>query len=596
MAQIKFRVEQMQGLTPAVDPVESETIFALNGENYLFDSKGPKSAFGNRALTPQPQANPSYTQGVRLHLDDGDRCFQMDSDGIWEWDEPLGGYRPIFMTGNLAPTPGVWTWAYLAGLVYLCHPAAGLLVFDPSNDTCVPHSLVGIGSPEEPLAVSENNGRLGVIDKEWIYWSAPSDGLDFEPKLGGAGFQLLSDRVSGYPLIITSYPGGFLTWMTGGVLRSEFTGDAAVFRHRSLTTAIRPVNPFCTCRVEDDVTVVLDERGLYKTQGGTPEPYAPVFNEFLLQYIRENKMVVNNNLQLEYDELQKTLYVFASTTYGGTMYQRTFVYYPTLDRWGEFSELHSGIIPIKIGPGPREGNYFGFVDFSGVTRYWVPTESREVYPIYQGANALNLFLATVQKVTQFTPEADGISVAATGRFQGFDATGIARRSAYYAPGVVVPEVPRVTGLGSRLQFGLFRPNNQGPSDFMGDCINVMIRSWEQNVANDTLETIEDYMLEADDIYDEDWNALSGLEDWNEDSSGLSDNSIGYGLTVIGTLDGVNSYVQEDPQLVEIQRGTRYYSCCVPGVWHKLEIRASDVGESYHVKSGEITVTSSGRLL
>lgn len=596
MGQIKFNTASMQGLTPAVDPVEGNSIFAIEGENYVFDSKGPKSAFGNRALTPQPMANPAFTQGVRLKLPTGDRCFQMDSDGIWEWDESAGSYKTIYLTGSILDEPGAWSSAYLAGLFYFCHRAVGILVFDPETDICVPHAHIGIGAPADAISVAENNGRLGVLDEQFMYWSAPSDGLDFTPKLGGAGFQLLSDRVSGFPLAITSYPGGFLSWTTGGVLRSEFTGDSAVFRHRSLNTKIRPVNSFCTCKVEGDVTVILDERGLFKSGGDIPTPYAPLFNEFLQDYIRENRMKVNDNLQLEYDELRGFLYVFASTTYGGTMYQRTFVYYAALDKWGEFNELHNGIFPILIGPGSREGDYFGFVDRNGIVRYWLPTESRECYPVGYGNQLNNLYESVVQKPVQYDIELTGRIMPSAGRVRGFDATGIARRSAYYPAGVVVPAVASVTGLASRLQFGLWRTNNQGPSDLMGEVVEVMIRSWEQNISTDVVETIEDYMDEADTIYDEDWNLLDGAEDWNQDIGDASQNSIGYKLSVIGTIDGVNSFVTAEPALEKIQRGTRYYSCSVPGVWHKLEIKATDVGESFHVKSGELTAVDGGRLL
>ena len=130
----------------------------------------------------------------------------------------------------------------------------GILVFDPAVIVIQPISEIAIVPPTQPIAIAVNNGRLCVIDPIMFSWSMPSNGLDFTPALGGGGFQQISDRVGGTPMMITSYAGATLTWTTGGVLRSEFTGDAAVFRHRSLSTDVRPANSFCVVGVANDTS------------------------------------------------------------------------------------------------------------------------------------------------------------------------------------------------------------------------------------------------------------------------------------------------------------------------------------------------------
>jgi len=373
-----YKAQDFQGLTPGIDPRQSDKLFALGGKNYAFDSIGPKSIFGNRYLTPYPLGIPEHAQSCRLKLNDGDRVFHFFGDCIAEWSETSGGWRVLYVTGPTTIQPYRWTYGYLNGLMFFCHPATGIIVYQVENDICLP--LLGDGVPAEPMAITISNGRLCIIDEVNFTWSGPGNGTDFVPRLGGAGFQKIADRVAGAPVMITGYAKGCMVWTSGGVLRCEFTGDAAVWRFRAISTEYRLINPFCSYKSDEDTVVILDERGLFKSQGEAPTALTPLFNEFLIKYLQKYDLKLGQNVRVEWDDLQRLLYVSLSLSETNPLYEKAFVLYPSVDKWGTLDEAHYGIGPVQITPSEREDDYFGFVDSTGRIRYWAEFGSREILP------------------------------------------------------------------------------------------------------------------------------------------------------------------------------------------------------------------------
>lgn len=592
MAEGKFQVLDMKGLTPGVDPTVSREIFALGGRNYVFDSKGVKSPFGNRAVSLVPLENADHIQGVRLRITGGDRTFWFVRHGIIEWDEDLGGWRTVFVTPDTANAPYRWTFEYLNGYLYFAHPAVGILVLNVESNYCAPHEEVGIGTPEQVLAISQNNGRLGVLTTTTLSWSAPSNGLNFTPALGQAGAQVVAERIAGDPIMLTSHARGFLTWTTGGVMRSEFTGDKAVFRHRTLQTEYRPINSFCTARVDEDTVIILDERGLFRSRGDQVSPFAPIFNEFLIGFMQERDYNVGQAVRIEWDDLQRRLYLSYSDSYANPIYEKCFVYYPPLDKWGEFNESHYGILPLKIGDSERADDYFGFVDGSRVARYWLGTGSRQKSVADStGPETANLYIPEIEKPAQAIVGEEGRIVSAYGKLRGFDATLITQIEGYYTDGASVPQVPELTGLNSLVKFGLFRLTGEQAADEVSEITSVVIR----NVISGESDVLtEDFMLVPDGTSDEDYQAIVGEESVDLGIDPL--NYINHTFELVGTKDGDTDWVRQTPELVDYDRAARYFACTVPGVWHIAEIGAESVGEVFHVKTFELTGTSQGRLL
>lgn len=530
MTSAKFKAGDILGLTPGIDLRNSEKVFAVGGRNFAFTSLGPKSVFGNRFLDTTPLASPEHCQGVRIRLRSGDRVFTFTGTKILEWDEENTEWIERYTTPATNLSPYRWTAGYLNGNVYFCHPVTGILVMSIETSEIIPHA--GPGVPLTPLAIVVSNGRLVVLDDTNLSWSWQSDGMNFTPALGEAGFQKVNDRVAGFPIIVHTYAQGVITWTTGGMMRSEFTGDQEVFRHRNLNTEFKPINSFCTLQLDDNTCVILDERGLFQSAGAAPEPLAPMFNEFLIEYIRQNKLTIGQNLRLEWDDIRRHLFISVSVTPEFNQYERAYVLYPSLDKWGVVNEVHHGIIPVRIDWNQREGNYFGFVDLAGRPHFWGDFPSREVW---------------------------------------------------------VSGEAQLAGLDAKLQIGLIRfPELPDSHDRLTEVIGLSLGNL---ISGPETQLGEDYLQVPDGVSDEDYEVVTGAEDFGFNSLAY----VNHGIRIIGTLDGRSEFQSVEPELIQFQEGIRHFTCSVVGVWHILELTAESVGEAFHLRVAELNATDAGRL-
>ncbi len=577
-------ISDIKGLTPAIEPVSSRETFALAGRNYIFDSLGPKSAFGNRLLLPHTLGRPEHVQGFRLRLVLGDRVFCMAGDAIMEWDESLGGWRIRYMTPDTTVAPYRWTMGYLNGVVYFCHPRTGILEYDLATD--VLKKTTGPGVPLNAIAIAVNSGRLIAVTPDFFHWSAASNGRNWNPQLGGPGFQKISERVSGDVIMVTPYSRGCLTWCTGGVMRSEFTGDVEVYRHRPVNTDFRPINSFCTMQVDEDTVVVLDRRGLYQSQGDSPKPYTPVFNEFLIEYIKRYKLYEGQNIRLEWDELARLVYVSVSLSFENPIYEKAFVLYPPLDKWGQFSDSHYGIIPSIIRSGERKDDYFGYVGSDARFRLWSYRPSRDTLP---SDGDLNLGYPVTQKQAQADLQNPGTVMPSSFKFYGWDESETNRAAGYYQPGGETPMTLPVTGLDSWLNVGLIRLQPDLAHDELSQLVSIKVSN---TISSEVDVPLEDYNLVPPGVDDEDWNVVGDTEDF-----GLNPLTyVNHGLEIISTNDGSSEFLRVTPQMSRFNRSARYYTCEIAGIWHIIRVSAATAGENFHVRSLELTAVRAGRLI
>lgn len=583
MAQQVYRTADVLGLTPAVDPTRSPKQFSLNGQNYIFDAIGPKSAFGNRLLLPQALEAATQIQSFRLKLRGQDRSFTITNQAILEWREDLGGFRVIYVIPDTTAAPYRWTWAYLSGVMYFCHPRTGIIFYSLDNDVAGP--VEGNGAPTDALAIVVNNGALACITPEFVMWSNPSDGTNFISALGGAGSQKISARIPGYPVMITSYTGGLLTWTTGGVLRSEYTGGQEVYRHRPLNTEYRPINSFCTFKSDDDTVVILDERGLFQSKGGAPTPYTPLFNEFLLGWLQDNKFRLGDNVRIEWDDRKRLLFLSYSDSRYSELYENAFVLYPPADKWGQFNESHYGILPVRINGGERDDDYFGFVGSDRRLKLWQGTGSREVVGSHKTDN---LYYPVIQ--IPFHKE-DGESSYILGSVMNFDTFNsdvITQRAGFYAVDGATPVAPQLTDLDAFVQIGLFRSSQDLSEDEMTEILMLLVRS-NQSGPEDRVSG--EYSLTPPDNPGSNYTApessFYGLEEINY---------VNHKLRVIASNDASTEFMHADPTLVGFSRAARHYSCSCVGIWHIIELRANELGEAFYLKTLELTATSAGRLM
>lgn len=582
---MRWEADDFIGLSPGIDARRSDKLFALAGRNYVLDSLGPKSAFGNRFLTPYPLGIPQHTQGCRLRLRTGDRVFKFVGDCILEWKEDTGTWRYIYVTGNTVIQPYRWTFGYINGIMYFCNPSIGILAYEVETDYCSP--LVSPGVPVEPIAITINNGRLIVIDDIWYTWSAPGDGTNFVPKLGGAGQQKIAERVAGFPIMCTAYARGVMTWTTGGVMRSEFTGDVEVFRHRAINTEYRPINSFCTFQMDDNTTAILDERGLFSSTGEAPRPLTPLFNEFLIEYLQKYDLKLGENVRLEFDDLRRWLFLSLSLSEVSPIYEKAFVLYPSLDKWGTFDEEHYGIIPALVQIGSRQDDYFGFVGNDGRIRYWDFAGSRELLPtdgtlnaVYPVASQKPAHVQTGNTFVTLSSSAVVNTVPMTPYVQG-------ARGFYEAVGFS-PADSLLTGLDSVLQLGFIRARGDESNDQLIEITNIFIGSSQ---SGDPIQTSVDFNLIPPIIPTPDVEDIIDAEDFALDNY----NYVNHGLRLIATIDGLENWQDQEPQLIVFSKGGRYFSCSLTGLWHILEVDAMEIGEAYHLKSLEMKAVDAGVL-
>lgn len=583
MSTSAWRASDILGLTPGLDLRRSDRLYAVSGKNFAFTSRGPRSVFGNRMVLPQPAGSSDHVQGIRVRLRAGDRVFTFFGDSILEWNESVGGWDVIYVTPVTNLTPYRWTYGYLNGKIFFCHPRTGIIVYDLESEAVYPHN--GPGVPTTALAITVNSGRLVVLDDVYLSWSWQSDGLNFTPALGEAGQQKVNDRVAGFPVMLANYAQGVLTWTTGGVMRSEFTGDQSVYRHRNLNTEFRPINSFCTLQTDENTCVILDERGLFQSQGGPPEPMTPLFNEFLIELIRKNKLAIGQNIRIEWDDLRRFMYVSVSFTTEFSIYERAYVLYPSLDKWGVFSEQHYGILPIRLGGNIREGSYFGYVDSTSFVRYWSDFASREILPV---ASAASLRYPLIQKPSYLEDGGDSFVCASSGIFSSEPTDGVDLAAGYYQPGSSTPLTPELTGLDAVLRVGLIRFGSDGSNDRLSEITNIMLGNEESGTES---QLGEDYSVVPDGVSDEDYKVVAGAEDFGESALAY----VNHNLRVISTNDGKSLFQQAVPVMVEFTEAARYYSCSTAGIWHILEVSADSPGQAFHLQAFELTATDAGRL-
>ncbi len=576
-----LRMQDIAGLTPSIDATRADQLFALAGRNYIFDSIGPKSAFGNRFVSPVPLRNFNHVQGFKVQLDDVDRTFKMTDDGIWEWAETKGNYVLRYAFPTINTTIYRLTWAYLNRVIFFGHPALGLLAYNLR--TGIFARAQGPGIPDDVIAIASDNGRLGVLTENALYWSAQSDGFNFEPTLGGAGAQTLAARISGDPIHLTSYAGGFLTWTTGGILRSEFTGGAEVYRHRNIDTEYRPVNSFCVQKISNDTTAILDNRGLFQTRGQAPEPLTPIFNEFLIEYFREARLDEGINARLEWDDRRRLLYLSYSTSYASPIYEDAFVLYPPLDKWGQFNEPHMGILPINLETTSRRGYYFSFVDPEGIHKYWTTAGSRQTKQTGQG---LDLFVPSVEKAFHETDGENGVYVLSA--TQGFHTSAKAPFSmaGYYVNGSTTPANPTLEGLNSFFALGYIKAEQGMTDDMLLEITQIFVRSGQ---VGKTSQVGNVFNLAAEQGFD-----YSQPGTLNETDELL--NYVTHKVEAIGTLDGNTVFTQALAIPAGFVPGGRQYACSVVGKYMAIKFSADEIGEAFYVRTLDLTTVPAGRLV
>lgn len=236
---------EIQSLQPALNYKKSNGLGVIGGKNFAWDAAGVRSDFASRLIAADTKiANfGEYVQSVKIadgyHVIAGPRVYRFVPGfagarfGTWE---QIATLTPV-QTPTLSSIPEylrAFTSFYLAGYAYVSHWNYGTYrvnVATGAYTRLTSLTTPGFPSDAEPVyGVAESNGRAVYLTKTTAYWSAPADPENLVPALGGAGFQILGERIAGEPRTILRVNAGIVIWTTAGALAAEFTANDAVFR------------------------------------------------------------------------------------------------------------------------------------------------------------------------------------------------------------------------------------------------------------------------------------------------------------------------------------------------------------------------------
>lgn len=646
---IRVRGNQIQSYQPIIDARSDDRTRVIDGRNFEFDAMGPKAGFGNTILTPFPFSESIGIQGLNIR----NRVYVITQDTILAWRVNSPYTWQVVYNFSLADSdPLYFPWFGFAmnEIVYLGQVSRGLYAThiedDPEDLNFEYTTQVEIpGLPEGIRGAAVVRNRVILVTDGAVLWSATGDFSTLAPTPGGAGFHLISDFVTGEFLGISAFNEGFIVWTTGGGVLAEFIDGDLVWRWSVFQGQERPIGPWALQQMSNGMSVFLSNHGLkYTSNGQIPQDWTPEFNEFFRGYVNQGSKQVNaRDWRMSYDLATEKIYLSESAD--SVSFWRTFAFYPTIDKWGVFSENIYGLLPLTT-------TQFGFVDRLGIPRVFSGGTAVEEMP---GPEAgLNRTMPRIQK-TILPVSSSAVSrvrkekpkqivfpgqelrffaeeVIAAGWHTGFD---FALQS--YAQG----------GMDSWIDIGYVRPpelneSNDGsmevhevvvstPDSSPANPLTYQIEGyeelWEWNAEDwdsTTVITYFDFTVDLmnffgtydlnsiagppidynviqfpvqswpDGVESEDWNTLdSPAEDWNGETLNLPPFQLR--MEIRYSMDG-RTTVTEVPALARFDRTAQWLTTMTSGNLHKIRLYAEAPWEYYHVSYLELTEEYGGQFV
>lgn len=375
MAYENVAVSGIESYQPAVDYRSSGRVGVITGKNFAWDASGVYSAYANRLVAGSTSIGitPDIAQSIDLETD-----IHIGVRGkVWKFTpsstgSPVGSWgliqnfatliEPIY--DNVPYSFRKWSSGYLGGNRYACSWNYG--VYKVNVGTSAYTRLTSGGTPGFPsdltpvVAICETNGRMLYCTATTLYWSAPNAPENLVPALGGAGFQVLAERISGDVIGLTPVSQGAIVWTNTGGLAVEFIGGDSVFRFWQLSTKAIPLSGFAIARLPNDDYAILTRLGVFSFNNlAQPQPAAPLFNEFMRENLRSKPTAFGH---IWYSITDNRLYIGLRTTFSAFL--ETYALDIGIDRWGVFSESHIGFIDY----GPSRGQ-LAWVNNLGIASY-----------------------------------------------------------------------------------------------------------------------------------------------------------------------------------------------------------------------------------
>lgn len=369
---------KFQGLLPAVDAVQPQAPFVVNGANFMLDVQGPYSTFYSRIMTYAQLAIPAGSFTFRTQND----LIIATTGCILRYDSTTMRYYPVYTFND----PGIiwpWSFANIDNKYYLTKKGiGGVLQYDALANSW---TLLTSFMPTGVVGLCSAYGRLIVLGDSDVAWSAQDDGTNMVPDLtSGAGFQGTSlVGGAGYPIAVLETTDGFITYTAKGCMKSTFVNAVGTpWQHTVLTKNYMPLSPFLAVQTADLEHIILDRKGLFSTNGAQFQPYAPMFSEYLQKTLLKNLGPIVNYpvLQLYWYDSAKFLFLSVASQASPQLFSKAFVYYSNVDGWGSFDQFHYGFGELNNTSSPNIGYNFGYLDTFGYYRLFIDDAIIEAKP------------------------------------------------------------------------------------------------------------------------------------------------------------------------------------------------------------------------
>lgn len=647
MASINKIVTDIDGLIPALDRRKILKPFVVSGDNFTVDVNGPRTGFGTKFITPQKVKTPAHAQAFEML----DETYYFFGTGIFKLGEPSLIFHLVHdFGGDISASPHRWTHAKVDGYEYFCHPAVGLIYYDPATKYFQAHPSATI--PATPTAICVAGGRLIVLGAFAYAWSALDDGLDMTPALAtGAGQQALS-ILGGDPIAVESLKAGFMVFTTEGSIVATFNGQLTVFTHQISTFDYTPINSYAIVTRHAGEILILTVDGLYRTTGGTPEPWLPLFSEFLREELKSYDFADPSIIRFDYIEGVHQLAVSFGTV-ASEAYTHAYMVHETTERVGKFSHGHYGFMNILLQEGAEAGEHFAYIGANKFLHRVVAIPRREIYP---SAGTEYYHKAAQEFQVRYTgsayimPSVMRMGAVSEASLVNGDVTQLATQSLTIYPepfaetaqfpdtvaselgedwnngsgsedwsldvgsidwnaiaDVYMPQtmsmrddlihqlwfesVEAYQPLMANVEIGMFRYSPASGPEYP-DAVTLVTDLKISTASTGTLaDEFEDWNAIADGASDEDWTVLTAIEDWGYGILSASD----YGISVIATNDGTEVFATTVPSLSRQLQTQRDYTLLSTGVYHTVRLTANLVDQSFHLKELELAGSLAGRL-
>ena len=375
MPRARFEMTNIASYQPAVDYRKTGGVGVITGRNFSWDAAGVRSDFASRLIAKDSPiaAFGDHVQSVQIgngyHVIAANKVYRFVPSkagsliGTWELlatltavQTPLFDTIPVYRRG--------FTSMYLGGYAYVSHWNFGTYrvnVVTGAYTRLTSGTIPGFPPDTDPvIGMAETNGRAIYVTDTTVYWSGPNQPEDLVPTIGGAGFQVLGERIAGEPRTVLRVSTGVLIWTTAGALAGEFLLANTVFRWFQQNTDILPLNQQAVVTIPDGSHLALTHLGLFIVSTlDQPKQASPLFSEFLREFIRNKPLEAGT---LWYSQQDNRL--FMSLRQAGNQFIDTYCLDLSLDKWGIMSHVHMGMIMHSTGRSP-----IGYVDSNGIACY-----------------------------------------------------------------------------------------------------------------------------------------------------------------------------------------------------------------------------------